>query len=217
MSRKDNISMSVIRRLPRYYRYLSDLLRSGITRISSSELAQRMGLTASQIRQDLNCFGGFGQQGYGYDVENLYNEICKILGVSSSYNAILVGCGNLGRAVASYMQDTSKAFKLVAAFDSSDDKIGKSLNNVPVISADEMFSFCETQKPTAAILCIPNSAAAHTVDVLYSAGIRYFLNFSHYDISVKYYDAFVENVHITDSMLTLCYRITSAEAPDEDE
>ena len=216
MSKKDNISMSVVRRLPRYYRYLSELVRNGTLRISSRELAERMGLTASQIRQDLNCFGGFGQQGYGYDVPNLFNEIAKILGVSSSYPAILVGCGNLGRAVSAYMSGTSKAFHLVAAFDSSPEKIGKTLSDVslPIIDTAEMAEFCRENHPKAAILCIPQSAAKNVVETLYDAGIRFFWNFSHYDIAMVYDDAVVENVHITDSMLTLCYEITCIENSD---
>ncbi len=208
---KENISMSVVRRLPRYYRYLSELVKNGTLRISSRELAERMGLTASQIRQDLNCFGGFGQQGYGYDVPNLYNEIAKILGVNRSYTAVLVGCGNLGRAVSSYLIDISKVFHLIAAFDSSKEKIGHTISEVPILDSAEMSEFCLDNSPKAAILCIPYSAAKETVDTLYSSGVRYFWNFSHYDISMVYKDAIVENVHITDSMMTLCYEITCDE------
>ena len=208
---KDNISMSVVRRLPRYYRYLSELVKNGIMRISSRELAERMGLTASQIRQDLNCFGGFGQQGYGYDVPNLYNEIARILGVNSSYTAVLVGCGNLGRAVSSYIHGTSKAFQLIAAFDTSYEKIGQTISDVPIFDAADIPEYCRENSPTAAILCIPYSAAKDVVETLYDSGVRYFWNFSHYDISMVHDDAVVENVHITDSMLTLCYEITCAE------
>ena len=215
MSKRENISMSVIRRLPRYYRYLSDLLRNGTMRISSRELASRMGLTASQIRQDLNCFGGFGQQGYGYEVEYLYNEIGRILGVRGGHPAILVGCGNLGNAVASYMLDSAKAFRLIAAFDSSAEKIGSSIHGVPVLDASTLSDYCRQNTPSVAILCLPNSSARQVVDTLYEAGIRYFWNFSHYDVTMSYPDAVVENVHITDSMLTLCYKITSANSAEE--
>jgi len=215
MAKKENISMSVIRRLPRYYRYLSELLRSGTMRISSRELASHMGLTASQIRQDLNCFGGFGQQGYGYEVEHLYNEIGRILGVDSRYSAILVGYGNLGSAVTSFMQDRPRAFQLVAAFDSSPDKIGKDVNGIPVLDSNDLSSYCLQHSPTVAILCIPTSAAQQVVDTLYNAGIRSFWNFCHYDIAMNYSDVMVENVHITDSMLTLCYKITHADESED--
>ncbi len=211
MAKKDNISMSVIRRLPRYYRYLSILMRNGTLRISSRELAQHMGLTASQIRQDLNCFGGFGQQGYGYEVEYLYNEIGRILGVESSYSAVLVGYGNLGSAVTSFMLDRPKAFRLMAAFDTAPEKVGLHHGGIPVLDCAELSAYCAEHSPTVAVLCTPTSAAQEVVDTLYKSGVRCFWNFCHYDISMHYPDALVENVHITDSMFTLCYKITNPE------
>lgn len=210
MSKYEKISMSVIRRMPRYYRYLSDLLQSGVLRISSRELAKRMGLTASQIRQDLNCFGGFGQQGYGYDVEKLYNEIGHILGLDSRYDAILIGFGNLGRAVAIHLLNVSNAFRLTAAFDKNPMLIGANIQGLPVYDPDSLADYCVEHKPTAAFLCIPTESAEAIVQTLYSCGIRSFWNFSHYDIALRYSDAIVENVHLTDSLLTLCYRITDS-------
>lgn len=209
MAKKDNISMSVIRRLPRYYRYLSELIKGGTMRISSRELAGHMGLTASQIRQDLNCFGGFGQQGYGYDVEYLYNEIGRILGVNSSYSAILVGYGNLGSAVTSFMLDRPRAFRLTAAFDTDPNKIGSQVGGIPVLDSAQLADYCQENSPEIAILCTPTSAAEQVVSTLYNAGVRSFWNFCHYDISMNYADVMVENVHITDSMLTLCYKMTN--------
>ena len=211
-SKKDNISMSVIRRLPRYYRYLSDLLAAGITRISSRELARRTGLTASQIRQDLNCFGGFGQQGYGYDVEKLYIEIGNILGTDKSYEAILIGCGNLGRAVAIHLLSAShRSFRLTAAFDRNPMLIGANIHGLPVFDPEELSDYCSEHTPKAAFLCLPTDSAKGIVDILYAKGVRYFWNFSHYDIALEHPDAIVENVHLTDSLLTLCYRITDAD------
>ena len=210
MAKRNNISMSVIRRVPRYYRYLSDLLANGITRISSRELAERMGLTASQIRQDLNCFGGFGQQGYGYDVEKLCEELKNILGLGNQYDAVLVGCGNLGRAVAIHLLDSSDAFRLTAAFDKNPMLIGASIHGLPVLDSDSLGEYCTDRKPTAAFLCIPTESAEAVTETLYSCGVRCFWNFSHYDISLNYPDTIVENVHLTDSLLTMCYQITDA-------
>lgn len=211
MPRRDNISMSVIRRLPRYYRYLSYLLDADIHRISSRELARRTGLTASQIRQDLNCFGGFGQQGYGYDVDRLYTEIGRIIGVDREYDAILVGFGNLGRAVAIHLMSTgSTAFRLTAAFDSKPMLVGANIHGMPVLDAETMGDYCTEHKPAAAFLCVPDEGAQAAVQLLYSKGVRCFWNFSHFDIALNYPDAIVENVHITDSLLTLNYRMTAA-------
>lgn len=209
MNRQNNISMAVIRRLPKYYRYLSDLSDAGVTRISSKELARKMGLTASQIRQDLNCFGGFGQQGYGYDVANLYSAIGEILGVDNSYPAVIVGCGNLGKAIALFVQSSQGPFKLLAGFDVAPSLVGHSLNTIPILHSSEISSFCEHNEVKAAFLCLPTESAKLVVARLYEKGVRYFCNFTHYNIKVKYKDAVVENVHITDSLLTLCYSMNS--------
>ena len=200
--------MSVIRRLPRYYRFLNHLKSKGINRISSKELSEKMGFTASQIRQDLNCFGGFGQQGYGYIVEQLCDEIGNILGVSNGYKCILIGAGNLGQAIASHLSFETQGFSMVGIFDSDPDKIGTTLNNLVIRDIRTLEPFCQEVHPVMAVLCIPRSAVERLTDQLYAMGIKNFWNFSHYDSAMKYQDAIVENVHLNDSLMTLCYRIS---------
>ena len=209
MPKRENISMSVIRRLPRYYRFLKLLREKGVTRISSTELSAKLGLTASQIRQDLNCFGGFGQQGYGYMVDQLCTEIGNILGLSHAYKAVLIGAGNLGQAIASHLSFETEGFTLVGIFDNADAKIGRTINGLTVRNIDTLERFCNLEKPTMAVLCVPRSAVESLSDRLYALGIRCFWNFSHCDINMKYGDAIVENVHLNDSLMTLCYRITN--------
>lgn len=208
MPKRDNISMSVIRRLPRYYRFLNHLKKTGINRISSKELSEKMGFTASQIRQDLNCFGGFGQQGYGYIVEQLCDEIGNILGVSNGYRCILIGAGNLGQAIASHLSFEAQGFRLIGIFDSDPHKIGTSLSGQMIRDVRTLDDFCKETQPVMAVLCTPRAAVEHLSDQLYAMGIRNFWNFSHYDIAMKYPDAIVENVHLNDSLMTLCYRIS---------
>ena len=215
MSKRENISMSVIRRLPRYYRFLTHLKNMGVTRISSKELSERMGLTASQIRQDLNCFGGFGQQGYGYIVSQLQEEIGNILGISHEYKSILIGAGNLGRAIAAHMATAVNGFRFCGLFDNSPQKIGISLAGVPVQGFATPDEFCRREKPVMAVLCIPREAVGSLSDQLYSLGIHSFWNFSHFDLSMKYPDAIVENVHLNDSLMTLCYRLSDCGQPEE--
>ena len=209
--------MSVIRRLPRYYRFLSELERRGISRISSRELSDRMGLTASQIRQDLNCFGGFGQQGYGYMVHQLKEEIGSILGLDAKYKTILIGAGNLGRAVATHMSFESKGFSLIGIFDSNPDLIGQNIRDIPVLDPSEIEEFCRQNHPSVAILCLPIAAAEGISNQLIALGIKNFWNFSHYDFSSQYPDVIVENVHMNDSLMTLCYRISNREPSDAKE
>ncbi len=211
MAKESNISMPVIRRLPRYYRFLYDLKENGVTRISSRELSQRMGLTASQIRQDLNCFGGFGQQGYGYMVEQLYEEIGRILGVSQPTRAILLGVGNLGKAVVNHMNFASRGFRLVGLFDDNPALVGQVQSDLPIRSNDELETFCRQEKPEMAILCIPKEAAPHLVDRLVTCGISAFWNFSHYDIAYDHPEVIVENVHMGDSLMTLSYLMNQKE------
>lgn len=200
--------MSVIRRLPRYYRFLNDLKKKGVTRVSSKELSAKMGFTASQIRQDLNCFGGFGQQGYGYIVEQLCNEIGNILGVANGYKCILIGAGNLGQAIATHLSFETQGFQLVGIFDSNPRKVGTTLGNLVISDIQTLEDFCLEQKPVMAVLCVPRAAVERLSDKLYAMGIKNFWNFSHYDITMKYHDAIVENVHLNDSLMTLCYRIS---------
>ncbi len=203
------ISDSVIKRLPRYYRFLGELRNSGMTRISSRELSERMGLTASQIRQDLNCFGGFGQQGYGYNIDILQAEIARILGVDVPKSTILIGMGNLGRAVTMHVNFESKGFRLVGLFDSKESLVGQVVKNLPIRSVSSLDEFCRENRPQVAILCIPKTAAEEISEQLVSLGIKGFWNFSHYDLTLRYKDIMVENVHFGDSLMTLSYRLSN--------
>ena len=209
---KKSVSMSVIKRLPRYYRFLGELKKNNITRISSKELSQRMGFTASQIRQDLNCFGGFGQQGYGYNVEQLQNEIGAILGVNNGFKTILFGCGNLGRAIASHMTFEDRGFELVGLFDSNADKMQDlRIKGLSVYPVEDLEVYCKEVEPKVAVLCVPTEAAPAIVDRLVNLGITNFWNFSHYDIVSNYHGVTVENVHLNDSLMTLSYQIMNNE------
>ena len=201
MQKKDSVSMSVIRRLPRYHRFLSELEHKGVTRISSKELSEEMGLTASQIRQDLNCFGGFGQQGYGYNVPQLCEEIKKILGLGAHHKCVLIGAGNLGRAIVGHMAFDQLGFSLIGVFD----------NSPRVLDYRDIAAFVQREGPIMAILCVPRESVAEISDQLYGLGIRAFWNFSHFDISLSHPDTVVENVHMNDSLMTLCYRLGAEE------
>ncbi len=209
MSKSDSISMSVIRRLPRYYRFLSELNDQNVDRISSTKLAQIMNVTASQVRQDLNCFGGFGQQGYGYSVSQLKEEIKNILGLNNDYKAILIGAGNLGKAVAMHMNFEKLGFELIACFDNNENKVGQKLNDIYVKSETELEEFCKQNHVDSAFLCIPRVCVENILDKLYNLGIKNYWNFSHYDINTRYSDALVENVHLSDNLMTLCYRMNN--------
>lgn len=209
MSKNDSISMSVIRRLPRYYRFLSELNDQNIDKISSTKLAQIMNVTASQVRQDLNCFGGFGQQGYGYSVSQLKEEIKNILGLNNDYKAILIGAGNLGKAVAMHMNFEKLGFELIACFDNNEQKVGSKLNGITVKNESELDYFCNKNHIDTAFLCIPRVCVENVLDKLYSHGIKNYWNFSHYDINARYNDTMVENVHLSDSLMTLCYRMNN--------
>lgn len=206
---KDNsvISISVIKRLPRYYRFLGELMKSGTLRISSGELSIRMGLTASQVRQDFNCFGGFGQQGYGYNVQQLREEIGAILGLNDRLELIMVGAGNLGRAIALHMDFDSVGFRLAAIFDNDKALTQLTIRGLKVMDSALLAGYCKENRPAAAVLCIPPDKAPEVVDDLISYGIRGFWNFSHYDIHTKYPDVCVENVHLSDSLMTLSYQM----------
>ncbi len=209
MARSNEISMAVIRRLPRYYRFLSELLKKGVVRVSSSELSSILGLTASQIRQDLNCFGGFGQQGYGYMVGQLHQEIGKILGLNRVADAILIGAGNLGRAIANHLDFDERGFRLTAVFDSDPAVVGRQVRNLYVSDMRDLDMFCDMHHPQLAILCIPYAAASPIVEHLRELGITAFWNFSHYDIATDDNRVIVENVHLGDSLMTLSYRMKS--------
>lgn len=203
MKNSDSVSLPVVRRLPRYYRFLSELKKSGIVRISSKELARQMNLTASQIRQDLNCFGGFGQQGYGYNVDQLASEIERILCLDSNLPTILIGVGNLGRALSSFLFE-AKGIKLIGLFDKTPKNVTDQNPELEVMSTSRLDEFCAANKPVLAILCIPSEHAQAMAEKLVSLGIRGFWNFSHVDLRLS--DSIsVENVHLTDSLMTLCY------------
>jgi len=204
---KGGISTSVIRRLPRYYRFLGELKSQGYTRISSRELSEKMGLTASQIRQDLNCFGGFGQQGYGYNIELLRGEIGKILGLDTPHNAILIGMGNLGRAVAQHINFETRGFHLVGLFDRKESLVGQMVRNLPIRNVTALDEFCRENLPTVAILCIPKEDAKQMAQQLIKLGIKGFWNFSHYDLALENPDVVVENMHFGDSLMTLSYKL----------
>ena len=208
---KGSVSASVIRRLPRYHRFLRELADDGVVRISSGDLAARMGLTASQIRQDLNCFGGFGQQGYGYNVQSLYEEIGRILGLGTHRRAILIGAGNLGRAIAQHMDFVSRGFELSAIFDLDPELIGRQIAGVAIQNITALYDYCKRMNPTVAILCIPKEAAIKLSRDLVSLGVKGFWNFSHYDLALDYEGIVVENVHLGDSLSILCYRLSEME------
>lgn len=199
-----NISMAVIRRLPKYYRYLGDLLDKDIQRISSKELSEIIGFTASQIRQDLNNFGGFGQQGYGYNVEALHNEIGKILGLDTKYNAVLVGAGNLGQAIANYSGFKKAGFEIKALFDANPRLIGLKIRDFEVLDSEIIEEFVRDNNVDIAIICIPKNGAQELADKLVNAGIKGIWNFASIDLNVPS-SVIVENVNLTESLFTLSY------------
>lgn len=207
--KKQNVSDAVIRRLPRYYRYLDDLHMKGIVRISSSTLGEKMGITASQIRQDLSCFGEFGQQGYGYNVEELRAEIGHILGVDKEHRIIVVGAGNLGRALMQNFHFNDAGFLLEAAFDVSPALVGSRIAGVPVLDMSELERFLSAHQPDVAVLTVPQSAAQATANRLIDLGVRGFWNFTNVELTSDLPSVRFEDVHFADSLLTLSYRITS--------
>ncbi len=204
------ISRAVISRLPRYYRYLGELLNAGVERISSSELSKRMNVTASQIRQDLNNFGGFGQQGYGYNVQYLYSEIGKILGLNKQHNVIIIGAGNLGQAIANYEAFEKSGFVLKGMFDVNPNLKGKEVRGVPICMMEELKQFVKTHDIEIAALTIPKTNAKEVANILVKNGIKGIWNFAHIDLQLPE-DIVVENVHISDSLMKLFYRLSSQE------
>lgn len=206
--KKQKISDAVIHRLPRYYRYLDDLYNKGVVRISSNSLGAKMDITASQIRQDLSCFGEFGQQGYGYNVEELRSEIGHILGVDNHHRIIVVGVGNLGHALMQNFRFSDIGFTLEAAFDVSPQLIGTEVAGVPVLDLAELDRYVEQNRPDVAVLTVPQSVAQSTADRLVSLGVRGFWNFTNVELSSEMENVRFEDVHFADSLLTLSYRIT---------
>ena len=217
MKKGSRVSTAVIRRLPRYYRQLCELQESGVERISSSALGRSIGLTASQIRQDLFCFGGFGQQGYGYKVDSLKEEIGDILGISRGHTLVVLGTGNLGRAIIQNFRFSSNGFRLLAAFDIHPAAVGKEIAGVPIYHADELESFLAAHPVDVGVLTVPIAAAQQMGDRLASAGVRGIWNFTNYEISCPSPEVVVESVHFSDSLLTLSYLISQREEPKEEE
>lgn len=209
------VSIAVIRRLPRYYRNLTELKRQGTVRISSSALGRSMGLTASQIRQDLFCFGGFGQQGYGYNVENLRQEIGEILGIHQGHTAIVLGAGNLGRALIENFNFASNGVCLQAAFDVSSEIVGRELAGVPVYHADELERYLPAHPVSVGVLTVPRTAALPMAERLVRGGVRGIWNFTNTELELPQGDVVVENVHFADSLLTLSYMITQSQQDRE--
>lgn len=217
MKRNTKVSTAVIRRLPRYYRQLSELQESGVVRISSSALGKSMGLTASQIRQDLFCFGGFGQQGYGYKVESLKEEIGEILGISRGHTLVVLGTGNLGRAIIENFRFSSNGFRLLAAFDVDPNVVGTTIAGVPVYHADQLEQFIAANPVSVGMLTVPIAAAQEMGDRLCAAGVKGIWNFTNYEITYDPQKVVVESVHFSDSLLALSYMISAPKAEEEEE
>lgn len=201
------ISQAVIRRLPRYYRYLGELLENGVERISSNDLSKRMKVTASQIRQDLNNFGGFGQQGYGYNVKYLYTEIGKILGLEEDHKIIIIGAGNLGQALANYASFEKRGFILTGIFDVNPRLEGVAIRGVPIRMMDELKSFVQKNDVEIAVLTIPKEKAIEVANMLVENGVRAIWNFAHTDLNMPD-NIIVENVHLSESLMQLSYNIS---------
>lgn len=204
------ISKAVVKRLPRYYRYLGDLLESGVERISSNELSDRMNVTASQIRQDLNNFGGFGQQGYGYNVHYLYNEIGKILGLDKTYHMIIVGAGNLGQALANYVKFEKRGFWIKGIFDVNPRLEGVTVRGIPIRMIEDLPSFCRENQIQIAALTLPREHAAKMANLLVESGVQAIWNFAHTDLDLPE-GVIVENVHLSESLMQLSYNLNHYE------
>ena len=206
--KKNGVSLSVIRRLPRYYRFLGDLLQNGVGRISSKELSQKMNLTASQIRQDLNCFGGFGQQGYGYNVQHLHTEIGKILGLDRTYNMIILGAGNLGQALANYSKFARWGFKVIGIFDVDPELDGSMVRDIPIRMVSELPRYLKENDVQIAALTLPRNQAKAMAELVTANGVKAIWNFAHTDLKLPE-DVIVESVHLSDSLMQLSYNMSN--------
>lgn len=204
MEKKKNISMAVIKRLPKYHRYLQELMKNGVDRISSKELGEKIGFTASQIRQDLNCFGDFGQQGYGYNVKDLYNQISLILGLNKDYKTVIVGAGNIGQAIANYNRFGELGLSLQGIFDANPKLTGLRMMGIEIQDIDNMEYFLQVNDIDIAMICVPRINAQKVCDMLVAGGVKGIWNFAPVDLVVPE-DVTVENVHLSDSLLTLIY------------
>ena len=211
---RPSVSGAVIRRLPRYFRYLRELIRQGKMRISSGEFSEMMGLTASQIRQDLNCFGGFGQQGYGYNVNYLYAKISELLGVGAGLQAIIIGAGDLGRAIVRSSMFEKRGVDVIALFDVDPALIGREIGDVPVYDMKDLESFCERHSVDMAVLTLPKECVESESARLLSIGVRGFWNFTGKELSYTPDQAVIENVHLGDSLMSLNYEICRMKSAD---
>lgn len=207
--KKENVSDAVIRRLPRYYRQLTELCAKGVVRISSHSLGQEMNITASQIRQDLSCFGEFGQQGYGYNVEELHTEIGRILGVDNNHHLVMIGVGNLGHALLQNFPFAQTGFTVDAAFDVSPAVTGTRVNGVPILPMDELDGYLKSHSVDVVVLTIPQAVAQSMADHLVDQGVRGFWNFTNVELTSSVPEVKIENIHFADSLLTLSYRIAN--------
>ena len=206
IEKKKNISMAVIKRLPKYHRYLQELINNDVDRISSKELSEKIGFTASQIRQDLNCFGDFGQQGYGYNVKDLYNEIGVILGLDKRYNTVIIGAGNIGQAIANNTKFDKVGFELTGIFDANPKMLGIKIRDVAIRDIDDLPKFLEENIIDIAIICVPRISAQRVCDEVLRGGIKAIWNFAPVDLDVPE-DVTVENVHLSESLYTLVYQL----------
>ncbi|MFR5265611.1 redox-sensing transcriptional repressor Rex [Clostridium sp.] len=214
MEKRKNISMAVIKRLPKYHRYLNEIMKNDIDRISSKELSEKIGFTASQIRQDLNCFGDFGQQGYGYNVKALYNEISNILGLNKSYKSVIIGAGNIGQAIANYTQFTRLGISIDGIFDANPKLLGIKINDVEIQDIDELQDFLLENYIDIGIICVPKINAQKVCNKLVENGVKGIWNFAPVDLNVPE-DVTVENVHLSESMLTLIYLLNEKNGKNE--
>ena len=205
-NQQKKVSDAVIKRLPRYFRYLADLKENNVLRISSKALSEKMGFTASQIRQDLSCFGGFGQQGYGYNVESLYSELRKILGVDKTYGIIIIGAGNLGQAIANHGKFEKRGYFLKGIFDVNKDLIGGKINGIEIMPMDGLADFIKKNHIDIAVLTVPRNVTVPVANDVVNMGIKGIWNFSATDLKVPD-DVVVENVHLSDSIMVLGYKI----------
>ncbi len=207
---KTVVPVAVIKRLPRYHRYLGDLIREGRLRISSAELSKIMDVTASQIRQDLNCFGGFGQQGYGYNIKYLYGKISDLLGVNEGFKSVIVGAGNLGKALAASHMFERRGVKRVALFDVNEEIIGTEIYGIPVYHVDDLYEFCQTVGVDIGVLTVPKESAYSVAETLASAGVSALWNYANMELKPPKPGVIVENIHLGDSLMTLCFELKTA-------
>lgn len=212
----NKISDAVISRLPRYYRYLDELRQQNVERVSSEELSRLMHVTASQIRQDFNNFGGFGQQGYGYNVQSLYEEIGKLLGLDTNHSMVIVGAGNLGRAIANYGNFKNRGFDIVALFDQNPALVGMKVGDAEVRDIETLYDFVKENKVEIVALTLPKEPATEIAEKLIDCGVKAFWNFAHTDLSFSE-DIIVENVHLSESLMKLTYRLFENQKQQKNE